>query len=58
MDGWNTILSVWVSAYVQVRTLSFRKGNLLLRIAGGFKRGETVLAAKDLRVKGVVASWL
>lgn len=25
-----------------------------LMIAGGFKRGETVLAAKDLRVKGVV----
>ena len=25
-----------------------------MRIAGGFRRGETVLAAKDLRVKGVV----
>lgn len=28
-----------------------------LRIAGGFKRGETVLAAKDLRVKGIIATW-
>ena len=29
-----------------------------LMIAGGFRRGETVLAAKDLRVKGiVVVAW-
>ena len=26
MDGWNTILSYWVSAYFQVRTASFREG--------------------------------
>ena len=26
MDGWNTILSYWVSAYFQGRAVSFRKG--------------------------------
>ncbi len=26
MDGWNTILSYWVSAYFQGRTVSFREG--------------------------------
>ena len=25
MDGWNTILSYWVSAYFQGRTVSFRE---------------------------------
>ena len=25
-DGWNTSLSYWVSAYFQVRTVSFREG--------------------------------
>ena len=25
MDGWNTILSYWVSAYFQVQTVSFRE---------------------------------
>ena len=27
MDAWNTILSYWVSAYFQGRTVSFREGN-------------------------------
>ena len=26
LDGWNTILSYWVSAYFQVRTVSFNQG--------------------------------
>ena len=30
MDGWNTILSYWISAYVQVLTVSFREGNYRL----------------------------
>ena len=28
MDGWNTILYYWVSAYFQGRTVSFREGNI------------------------------
>ena len=27
MDGWNTSLSYWVSAYFQGQTVSFREGN-------------------------------
>ena len=27
MDGWNTIVSFWVSANFQVRTVSLREGN-------------------------------
>ena len=29
MDGWNTILSYWVSAYFQGRTVSFREGRTM-----------------------------
>ncbi len=32
MDGWNTILSYWVSAYFQGRTVIFREGNGLSRM--------------------------
>ena len=34
MDGWNTILSYWVSAYFQGRTVSFREGKLLVKRSG------------------------
>ena len=27
MDGWNTSLSYWVSAYFQGQTVSFKEGN-------------------------------
>ena len=32
MDGWNTIVSFWGPAHFQVRTVSFRECNPILRM--------------------------
>ena len=36
MDGWKTIVSFWVSAHFQVRTVSFREGQGLQGLLGTY----------------------